>query len=266
MTKSFMSVLVVLWAISVFGQTIRANLHIIPFVCPVGSNPISVFASGGGGEGNFDSIEETQQQSVPHILSTPPSQNELNVSVFTSISVTFDVDMDETTINDSAFVVNERSTGLHLGTIDYHSQTRTATFDPSSDFDQGEVVTVVLTTHIQSSDGTTLDSSYIWPFTIMADNGPGTFVPDSVYPVSSHPEAVFAAHLDGDCDLDLVTTNGDPDNASVLLNSFFTGDYNTDGMIDLGDVLYLTAYLYNNGPAPLQAGNADCSGGIDLLL
>jgi hypothetical protein len=161
MKKSLMFVLVVLWAISVFGQTIRANLHVIPFVRAVSSNPISVFASGGGGEGNFDRIKETQQQSFPHILSTQPSQNELNVPVFTSISATFDVDMNETTINESAFVVNARSTGLHLGTIDYHSQTRTATFDPSSDFDQGEVVTVVLTTHIQSSDGTPLDSRYI---------------------------------------------------------------------------------------------------------
>ena len=161
MKKSLMFVLVVLWAISVFGQTIRANLHVIPFVRAVSSNPISVFASGGGDEGNFDRIKETQQQSFPHILSTQPSQNELNVPVFTSISATFDVDMNETTINESAFVVNARSTGLHLGTIDYHSQTRTATFDPSSDFDQGEVVTVVLTTHIQSSDGTPLDSRYI---------------------------------------------------------------------------------------------------------
>jgi hypothetical protein len=92
----------------------------------------------------------------------------------------------------------------------------------------------------------------------MADNGPAAFVPHSAYPVSSHPEAVFAADLDGDCDLDLVTTNGDPDNASVLLNSFFTGDYNTDGMIDLGDVLYLTAYLYNNGPTPCFLASWKC--------
>jgi hypothetical protein len=97
---------------------------------------------------------------APTILSTSPAQNELNVSVHTNISVIFDVEMDETTINDSTFVVNARSTGLHLGTITYDGPTETATFDPMQDFEEGEVVTVVLTTGIQSSGGASLDSSY----------------------------------------------------------------------------------------------------------
>ncbi len=47
---------------------------------------------------------------------------------------------------------------------------------------------------------------------------------------------------------------------------YICGDVDGNGTLDLGDVLYLIAYLYKNGPAPvpLQAGDADCSGGIDL--
>lgn len=46
----------------------------------------------------------------------------------------------------------------------------------------------------------------------------------------------------------------------------FHGDANGDGVIDLGDVLYLTNYLYKGGPAPvpLAAGDANCDGVIDI--
>ena len=87
---------------------------------------------------------------APTIVSTSPAQNELNVPVNTNISVTFDIDMDSITINDSTFVVNARSTGLHLGTFTYDSLSKAATFDPVDDFHVGEVVTVVLTAGIQS--------------------------------------------------------------------------------------------------------------------
>ena len=44
------------------------------------------------------------------------------------------------------------------------------------------------------------------------------------------------------------------------------GDCNGDGVIDLGDVLYLISYLYKGGPAPdpLEAGDADNNGVVDL--
>ncbi|KPJ64694.1 hypothetical protein AMJ44_12275 [candidate division WOR-1 bacterium DG_54_3] len=53
---------------------------------------------------------------------------------------------------------------------------------------------------------------------------------------------------------------------TITESAFIRGDVNGDGSIDLGDVLYLIAYLYKNGPAPnpLATGDVDCSGGIDL--
>lgn len=48
--------------------------------------------------------------------------------------------------------------------------------------------------------------------------------------------------------------------------SFVRGDANHDGLINLGDVVYLINYLYKGGPAPvpLQAGDANCIGAVDL--
>ena len=44
------------------------------------------------------------------------------------------------------------------------------------------------------------------------------------------------------------------------------GDANGDGVIDLGDVVYLISYLYKGGPAPvpLQAGDINCNGMVNL--
>lgn len=165
-------------------------------------------------------IESLYYEYVPRLLlPTSPTQNELNVAVNTNISVTFDKDMDESTVNDSTFVVNARSTGLHQGTITYDSLTRTATLDPTDDFDVGEVVTVVLSRDIQSSQGVPLDNSYIWSFTTVVNDGPGTFDSVSVYLVCDGPQFVFAADLNGDGNLDLTTANATSDSVSVLLNN-----------------------------------------------
>jgi hypothetical protein len=45
-----------------------------------------------------------------------------------------------------------------------------------------------------------------------------------------------------------------------------TGDVNSDGMIDVGDVVYLVDYLYRSGPAPtpLEAGDCNCDGAVNV--
>ena len=238
---------------------------------------------------------------APRILSTSPTQNQLNVPVSTNISVTFDTDMDESTINDSTFVVNARSTGLRPGSITYDGPTKTATFDPFEDLEEGEVVTVVLTTGIESSGGAPLDSSYAWSFTLAVYDGSGTFSSHSVYPVGTEPVSVFSADLDGDGDLDLATANFYDDDVSVLLNngdgtfaphsvypvgtcprSVFSTDLDGDGDLDLAVTNYYSnnvSVLLNNGdgtftfhsvypvgtyPASVFSADLDGDGDLDL--
>ena len=53
---------------------------------------------------------------------------------------------------------------------------------------------------------------------------------------------------------------------SILGDLFLFGDANGDGLIDLGDVVFLVNYLYRNGPAPENslAGDVNCDGIVDL--
>jgi hypothetical protein len=48
--------------------------------------------------------------------------------------------------------------------------------------------------------------------------------------------------------------------------SFVTGDANGDGIIDVGDIVYLVNYLYKSGPAPdpREAGDANCDEVVDI--
>ena len=190
---------------------------------------------------------------VPHVLSASPTQNQLNVSVNNNVSVTFDIDMDQTTIDDSSFVLNARCAGLRDGTISYNVPAKTATFDPACDFLAGEVVTVMLSRDIRSSEGMPMDSSFAWSFTVAVGAGTGTFDPDASYAVGDSPRSVFAADLDGDGDLDLVTADRDNDRVSVLLNN--------------GDGTFAPRSAYDvGGRAPQSASAADLDGDGDLDL
>ena len=62
-------------------------------------------------------VFDTSLGQTPQILSTSPVQNELAVAQGTDLSVTFDTDMDEATINVSTFVLNGSLSGPCLGTI-----------------------------------------------------------------------------------------------------------------------------------------------------
>ncbi|MFH0930987.1 MAG: FG-GAP-like repeat-containing protein [Candidatus Zixiibacteriota bacterium] len=196
------------------------------------------------------------QDSLPEIVSTLPVQNELNVLESTNILVTFNIDMDSTTINDSTFVVNGWLTGLHLGTISYNSQTRTATLDPSVDFDVGEVVTVVLTTDIKSSAGVPfqMDTSYVYSFTVRALDGNATFSSDSIHPVGNYPRSLWASELDNDGDIDLAVTGDNPGKVWILLNN---GD---------GTFVKDSTYLIGWHPYSICAADFDRDGDNDLAV
>jgi len=234
------------------------------------------------------------------IISHTPTQNALNIPKNTDISVTFGLDLNPATINDSTFVVHASQTGLRTGTYNYDSGTKTATFNPDNNFVVGEIITIILTTDIENTTGDTLLSSYEWSFTIEADGGSGVFAAKTDYVTGGGPRSVCSADLDGDGDLDLAVARSGC--VSVLLNNgngiFKTKiDYTTegnpvyvlsfdmqdDGYMDLAvlnDNSYLSTFI-NNGdgtflertdysvgttPASVASADFDGDGYIDMIV
>ena len=44
------------------------------------------------------------------------------------------------------------------------------------------------------------------------------------------------------------------------------GDFSGNGVVDIGDVVYLVGYLYRNGPTPnpMESGDVNCDGTVDI--
>jgi hypothetical protein len=103
---------------------------------------------------------------------------------------------------------------------------------------------------------------------IHENNGSGVFLSAVNFSVGQDPHSVFCADLDGDEDLDLAVANFSSDNVSILLNllnsSFIRGDANGNGIVDVGDIIYLVQYCFRGGPAPspVDAGDANCNGEV----
>ncbi len=99
--------------------------------------------------------------------------------------------------------------------------------------------------------------------------GNGTFVRIRPVRIGDYPSCVITTDLDEDGDNDIAVANMVSGSISILENlnnnpplSYTPGDASGDGLVDLGDVVYLINYLYKGGvrPASMKAAdpNADC--------
>lgn len=232
---------------------------------------------------------------APTVVFTSPSQNELDILASSDITVTFDIDMDASTINDATFVVHALTTGSHSGTISYDSPSKTATFTSDNAFAEGEVVTAILTTGIESAINEPLGGSYVWTFTTSVSSGGGSFTLDSTYGSGSSPHAIFTGDFDNDGDFDLATVNFGANSITVLKNNgsgvfsdrsdyavgsgtryIFGADFDDDGYMDLaignggtdnvsvllnnGDGTFATHVTYATGDGPHSIFCADLNG------
>ncbi len=191
----------------------------------------------------------------PTIVDHSPPSNGLDVDRTATISVTFDSDMDGSSINASTFVVNGAISGRHSGVIAYDAPTRTAEFTPQIPFAIGEVVSVTLTVGIRSGGAEPLASPYVWQFTARAEGGTGKFDFGPAVPSMGSPICLAVGEFNDDEYLDIVTTDYDSSRISVLFNNgdstltrdstyaagtstigVCAGDFNADGFMDIAAV------------------------------
>ena len=125
----------------------------------------------------------------PTILSVSPMNNEADIELDDVITVTFSEMMDYKTINETTFIVYQRTTpGVDSPSSEYRSIQRegivtyegdTATFSAKPNEIQpnqiyGNVFTVIITTGAKDLSGNSLSRDYMWSFT----TGPSQFNTD----------------------------------------------------------------------------------------
>jgi hypothetical protein len=199
----------------------------------------------------FCPVSSTAQPGV-EIVATVPTQNALNVPPATSIAVTFNADMDESTLTDANIVVTATMTGHHSGTVLYDPASRSASYNPDRDFVPGDVVSVTVTTRVQSSRRTPLSTAYCWSFTVAVAGGAAVFDSAGTYATGGEPTSMLAVDLDDDGDLDLAVGSYGDGAVAIHRNDGAAG-FTLD-----------SAYAVGYGPYSLAAGDFDLDGDIDL--
>ncbi|MGB3340229.1 MAG: Ig-like domain-containing protein [bacterium] len=187
------------------------------------------------------------------VVSVSPQQNEINVLLNTNIQVTFDVEMDSASINDTTFIAIGSFSGLHPGNIIYASATNRATLDPDNDFITGELVLVILTSGVTDSTGIPIDG-YTWSFTTAATNGLGVFQAPILSSANNGPYGICAGYINTDNNLDLVVANQISQDISVLFGN--------------GDGTFAPPVNYNTGDLPyaVACGDFDQDGDNDCIV
>jgi hypothetical protein len=191
---------------------------------------------------------------APQVVSTTPELNAVDVTKNSSISITFDIDMESSTIDTNTLLVTGDLTGTYSGEVSYDSGNRKATFDPDSNFTYGEVIAVSLTTGVRSAKGAQLKNGYVFSFVVESGNGYCEFDDSSgtAFSIGTGPRSVTAGDLNRDGFCDLVTSNANDSTISLLLNNrdttftesiFFAvianpfglaaADFNRDSYLDL---------------------------------
>lgn len=99
---------------------------------------------------------------VPVVITTDPTNNQINVALNKTITATFSVPMDPLTINNSTFTVKQ-GTNTIAGAITYSGST--VSFVLTNPLTVNSVYTVTITSGAKSSQGTPLAADYVWNFT-----------------------------------------------------------------------------------------------------
>lgn len=237
------------------------------------------------------------------IESIYPGAQILNASSSTAVEVVFIEAIDPFTLTPDALTIDGSQSGRHLyPTASYNEESRTATFIPDRPFKAGEVVTITLTTGIETATGHSV-VPYSWSFTIETRDGTGPFALIDTVSIGSDSRLLTTGDFNGDYYLDLAVSTSNRDSSAVLIlandgRGRFTqtisshpqggpfvvewtnGDFDQDGNVDLAAVTSKgTVLLFNQGagqldrgqiltnsvtPRALTTGDYDLDGDIDI--
>jgi hypothetical protein len=224
-----------------------------------GSGPSSVAIGDLDGDGKADLAvasynnnkvlvlrNELDVPSLIETLTVAPAVNAQQIAASSNIIVVFDATIADANVGTGTFRVKGEQTGMYTGTFT-GGGSNTITFDPANDFKPGEVITVTLTPGLGVA-------TYSWQFTAVSAAVAASFVTiDPVTTAADGATAVYAADMDGDGDLDVLSAS-DNDNKIAW--------YENDGSGGFTAHTITTSAL---GTAAVYAADVNGDGYMDVL-
>ena len=188
------------------------------------------------------------------LLSASPIANAGNVSANANIVLTFDAVVDLATVNAANIVVTGNQTGLIEGVFSGGGGT-IIIFNPSTDFKPGEIITVTVTTGLESS-GSVLVTPQVLHFSVITAPVPNPLSTEQIVSTTADgAQSVSVGDLDGDGDLDILLASAFDDTIAW---------YENNGAADpvFTQVIVSTTA---NGAASVSVGDMDGDGDLDIL-
>jgi hypothetical protein len=165
-----------------------------------------------GGDDNGTDPDTTP----PTVISTNPSEDQIDVPTGAAISVTFSEDMAPSSINASTFLID---CGIK-GVVSYSGQT--ATFTPAHDFSNSMTHTATITIMARDLAGNMLNEAYSWSFTTVSTDSAPTVI--SIFPQDGESDVMVNSTVQ-------VTFSKAMQSTTITPASFFVGS-------ESGDITY----------------------------
>lgn len=188
------------------------------------------------------------------------------------IVATFNTALDASTINADSVLVSGSQSGFHKCSAQYNPNDLTVQLAPadSTNFDPGEIVSVMFTDKLRSDKRLPLAQPYTYAFNVRPVAGDGSFVETQRISCDKIPGKLRAADLDNDGKVDIVSLCREVDGLRVMFNrgtadfeqglllktngygpwDLILADFNRDNKIDIAVVNTFSnnmAVFYNQG-------------------
>ncbi|HMB89494.1 MAG TPA: FG-GAP-like repeat-containing protein, partial [Rhodothermales bacterium] len=190
-------------------------------------------------------------QAQLQVESMSPTPEGLQVAAETAITVQFNQAVNPETFDARSVMVQGRWSGVVPGTMTFEDNNRRLRFLPDRPFFAGEMVTVNLARHLESSDGEAMTHGYAWQFWIRTRAAFADLQETARLPVRTEQEGriqtygAYAGDLNADGFSDFIVPNEISQDVRVFMN---------DGQ---GNYDEFTIYDLPNGARPSTNEGAD---------
>ena len=196
----------------------------------------------------------------PHVVSIQPAPQEIDVSSYPVIQVTFDEPIDTASVSPVSFRVFGRWSGPAAGARNVNGNT--VTFLPTQGFFAGEWVTVNVSRNITNTSGEPLTQGYAWNFWIKSKPASldlqyaGRITTRQTGETSTSPYGGYAGDLNKDGWTDLTVPCEHTGDARIFMNDG-TGTFSTFRVEPL---------VPNSESSPNEGADFNNDGQIDLVF
>ncbi|MEZ5098336.1 MAG: DUF6605 domain-containing protein [Thermoleophilia bacterium] len=186
---------------------------------------------------------------TPQVTSRTPAPGATGVARTSTVTATFSVAMNASTLGASSFTLTGPGTTPVAATVTYDGPSRTATLTPNAVLAYSTTYTARLTTAVQGSDGTPLASAVTWTFT--TQSAPAAPTVTSTAPTSGStgvsplvaPRAVFSRAMNpATLTTSTVTLRRTSTGAAVTASVSYNAGTNTVTITPATQLLNSTSY------------------------